>query len=96
VASRTLILTGEYFPVIYPGLQFSRVDDSRLSLIFDMEVNWESPTRITVDIARIKHALWNDACLRLRVRLMDSENCNYQPQSDWSPEFILADNDAAC
>ena len=90
-AARTLVLTGKHFPVTYHGLQFCRVDDGRLSLIFDMEVNWGSTTQVTVDMARIKHALWNDARLVLRVRLMDTENLNYQPLSDWSEEFMLAD-----
>lgn len=94
--ARTLTITGENFPTTHHGLQFSRVDDGRLSLIFDMEVNWGSTTRVTVDMDRIKHALWDDARLPLRLRLMDTENADYRPRSDWSVEFILANNAAAC
>jgi hypothetical protein len=95
-ARRRLILTGEHFPVIHHGLQFQNQATGRLSIIFDMEVSWEGMARISVDMARIKHLLWPDRRLPLRVRIMDTENANYQPISDWSVVFTLADDATAC
>jgi len=37
-----------------------------------MEVNWESSTYISVDMARIKHLLWADNKVTLEVRITDS------------------------
>ncbi|MGQ9585843.1 MAG: hypothetical protein ACUVXG_10650 [Anaerolineae bacterium] len=44
-------------------------------------------------MGRIKHLLWADSKVRLAVRITST---NYEPVSDWSPEFILADDVAAC
>ena len=91
--ARLLELIGENFLTTGHNLQFRKVDDNAVSIHFGIEVNWESSTRITVDMDRIKHLLWSDSIVALNVRLTDS---TYNPVSDWSEEFNLADDDAAC
>ena len=90
---RLLELTGENFPTADHHLQFRKVATGDLSIHFGLEVNWESTTRITVDMGRIKHLLWADSKVTLTVRIT-SPSC--EPLSDWSPEFILADDVTAC
>ncbi|MBN1201782.1 MAG: hypothetical protein JXJ20_08005 [Anaerolineae bacterium] len=93
---RRLTLVGQHFPVIHHGLQFRNESTRKLSISFDMEIDWHGTGQISVDMARIKHLLWPDRILRLRVRLMDTRDANYQPISGWSPPFILADDAGAC
>jgi PKD repeat protein len=90
---RLLELTGQNFSTTDHNLQFRQVITGDLSLQFHMEVNWESSTRITVDMNRIKGLLWLDSKVTLNARLT---NGSYQPVSDWSPDFILADDVATC
>jgi len=91
--ARLLELTGENFPSTDYHLQFRQADSGDVSINFSMEVNWESPTRISVDMDKIKHLLWSGSHITLTVRLTDSD---YEPASNWSPEFYLADDDNAC
>lgn len=84
---------GEGFSATDHSLQFRKVDTGEFSIHFHMEVNWESATRITVDMGRIKHLLWADSRVTLTVRITGA---GYEPVSDWSPEFILADDVTAC
>ncbi len=93
---RVLVLSGVNFPLASHGLQFRRFAPDELSLIFDMEVNWISDTRISVDLAHITDLLWPDRRLALCARLMDTTNANYQALSNWSPVFIVADDAARC
>jgi hypothetical protein len=94
-ARRWLELRGEGFPTTNHGLQFRRLADDALSIIFDMEVDWLSATRIKLDLALIRDLLWRDPVLPLAVRLMDTTNANYRPLSDWSAPFTLAEDAAA-
>ena len=93
---RLLELTGENFSTTEHNLQFRKVATGDLSIHFHMEVNWESATRITVDMDRIKHLLWADSKVTLTVRITHYVSGTYEPLSDWSPEFILADDTTAC
>ena len=88
-----LSLTGETFSGASQNLQFRRVTDDAVSIHFNYEVTWESSARVSVDMARIKHLLWPDNKVTLTVRVTDN---SYQPLSDWSAQFILADDEAAC
>jgi len=90
---RLLVLTGQNFSTTEHRLQFRKVSTGDLSIHFGLEVNWESSTRITVDIGLIKHLLWPDSKVTLTVRIT---NADLDPVSDWSPEFILADDVDAC
>lgn len=93
---RLLELTGENFPTTNHQLQFRKVATGDLSIHFDMEVNWESTTRVTVDMASVKHLLWTDSKVTLTVRITHYVSGTYEPLSGWSPEFILADDANAC
>jgi len=90
---RLLILNGQNFSTTEHRLQFQKVSTGDLSIHFGLEVNWESPTRITVDMECIKHLLWADSKVTLSVRVT---NADLEPISAWSPEFILADDVDAC
>jgi hypothetical protein len=90
---RLLELRGQNFPVDSHQLQFRKVATSETSIHFAMEVNWESSQRITVDMARIKDLLWSDSKVLLTARITGE---SYLPVSDWSPEFLLADDAATC
>ena len=91
--NRLLELLGENFSTTGQHLQFRKVDTDDLSIHLGMEVNWESTTKITVDMGHIKHLLWADSRVTLTVRITSA---SYEPLSDWSPEFILADDANAC
>jgi hypothetical protein len=95
-ARRRLELRGERFPTKNHGLQFRRLADDTLSIVFDMEVEWVSDAYVRLDMALIRGLLWLDRVLPLAVRLMDTADANYRPLSDWSRPFVLADDAAAC
>lgn len=90
---RQLVLEGQNFSRTGQSLQFRRVSSGELSVHFHMEVNWESDTRILVDMADISHLLWTDSNIPLEVRITGS---GYLPVSDWSTQLILADDVTAC
>lgn len=92
---RLLVLTGQGFPSgENHHLQFRNVNTTHHSIHFGMEVNWESATRITIDMGRIKHLLWDDSKLDLTVRVTGGPD--FEPLSGWSPTFTLADDAATC
>lgn len=95
VFERTLFITGQNFENWY-HLQFLKVATGETSIHFNMEVNWTSATNVSVDIARIKHLLWTDSKVALQVRITGYANASYQPLSDWSAQFTLADNATVC
>jgi hypothetical protein len=90
---RLLELTGENFSTTDHNLQFRKVDTGELSIHFHAEVNWESMTRITVDMGLIKSLLWSNSKVTLTARITSA---SLEPLSDWSPEFILANDVTAC
>lgn len=78
-------------------LQFRKVASNAESIHFGLEINWESTSHITVDMNRIKDKLrWNDPKVTLQVRVTHYTNGSYQPLSEWSPDFILADDATTC
>lgn len=93
---RRLTLRGERFPTSNHGLQFRRLSDDALSIIFDMEVEWLSAQQVALDMALVRDLLWPDRVVRLAARLMDTADANYRPLSAWSEPFILADDADAC
>ena len=62
---RLLILNGQNFSTTEYRLQFQKVSTGDLSIHFGLEVNWESSTKITVDMGCIKHLLWADSKVTL-------------------------------
>lgn len=94
---RLLELTGNGFEK--PGiLQFMNTNTGETSYHISSEVNWEDTTSATVDMARIKHLLWpSNPIIGLRVRMTQfSPERNFYPISDWSPQFILAEDSTTC
>jgi sugar lactone lactonase YvrE len=90
---RLLVLGGENFPRTNVLLQFRKAATGDLSIHFGMEVNFESSTRITLDMKQVKDLLWSDPFLKLNVRLTDGY---LNPLSTWSGEFNLTDDEAIC
>jgi hypothetical protein len=78
------------------NLQFRRADTGEESIHFHNEVDWDSDTRIVLDIASIKQHLWSDWRVPLTVRLTTYNEGGYVSISDWSSEFIYAQNATAC
>ncbi|MBA3468558.1 MAG: hypothetical protein H0T53_02830 [Herpetosiphonaceae bacterium] len=96
-AERTLVLQGSNFPLSSHALQFRNARNQATSILFDMEVNWQSASIISVDMALIQHLLWSDPLLQLDARLIDTTSWpNWVPISDWSPDVLLANNQATC
>lgn len=92
---RELVLHGQGLKQSGTLLQFRNTATGATSIQFGSEINWESDSRITVDIGRIKQFLWIDPTLALVARITDGNN-NFQPLSDWSAPFTLADNATTC
>ena len=92
IYERLLELRGQNFSTTSQALQFQKVSTGEPSIYFGIEVNWENSQHISVDMARIKHLLWTDSKIVLRVRLTKGN----QPVSEWSPEFILSNDATAC
>lgn len=92
---RQLELRGSGLTTTDAHVQFLNPATSEQSINFGIEINWLSDDRITVDLALIKHILWSDPKLTLRARITDGSQ-NYQPISDWSAPFLIADDAAAC
>ncbi len=94
LSARVLELTGQNFSTTDYNLQFLKVAIGGTSIHFHGEINWESTTRLTVDMSLIKNLLWSDPKLTLRARL--TSGIDFSPVSDWSPEFVLADDALTC
>ena len=96
LSHRTLTITGENFGDFNTHtLRFRRVHTQEISIFIGVEVNWESPTRITVDMDRIKGHLWGISTVRLQVQIASTPP-SYTPLSNWSSEFTLADHAESC
>lgn len=95
-AARLLQITGTNFSTTDYNLQFGKVSSGETSIHFRGEINWESATRLSVDIANVKHLLWGDARIVLQARLTTYTAGGFVPVSDWSPQFVLADDAANC
>ena len=94
VARRTLVITGENLgAAAHTRLQF-RLSGTRLfTLLFGLEVNWESDTRVTVDMREIRQHLWRSNEMFLNVRVTGDRRGS---DSDWSERFMLVQDQSAC
>ena len=94
IEERTLTITGENFgPGGDNALQFRRMGMRDATVHFDAEVNWESSTRITIDMAGIREHLWGYRTLSLNVRVSSER---YSSSGFWSREFFVAEDESAC
>lgn len=87
---RTLELNGFGFPTTNAWLNFrgGGIDD-----YFRDEVNWKSSTQLTVDMGLLKDALRTAPQTTFTIEINDDD---LNPISNVSPEFIVADDNAAC
>ena len=94
VARRTLVITGENLgAAAHTRLQF-RLSGTRLfTLLFGLEVNWESNTRVTVDMREIRQHLWRSNEMFLNVRVTGDRRGS---DSNWSERFMLVQDQSAC
>lgn len=69
------------------------MDTGSLTIHFGQEVEWESDSRVTIDIARITDHLENDSKFGIVVRFT---NETYEPVSDWSSGFFVAADSSSC
>ena len=91
---RTLTITGENFGTIEDStLQFRQGGERFVTIHFGSEVNWESSTRITLDMASIRQHLWDYTTLSLHVRISSD---TYSAQAFWSAEFYVAVDASHC
>ena len=91
---RTLTITGENFGTIEDStLQFRQGGERFVTIHFGSEVNWDSSTRITLDMASIRQHLWDYTTLSLHVRISSD---TYSAQAFWSAEFYVAVDASHC
>ena len=90
---RLLIVTGSNIPTTGHHLQFRRTDTGASTIHFGSEVNWVNNTLVKLDFARISSMIWSDSKIPLRVRLT---NGDYKPISEWSNDFLLANDASTC
>ena len=91
---RTLTIIGENFGSIEDStLQFRQGGERFVTIHFGSEVNWESSTRITLDMASIRQHLWDYTTLSLHVRISSD---TYSAQAFWSAEFYVAVDASHC
>jgi hypothetical protein len=93
---RLLQLRGQGFSTPGLRLQFRSVATGQLSDHYRDQAGWPGATLITVDMQNLQQQLWHDPKVRLTARLTASIGGADVPASDWSAEFLLADDTAAC
>ena len=86
-------IIGINLPTVGHHIQFKRLDTGNLTLNFGQEVNWESDTLVSVDVADINKHLWDDSKIGLVVRFT---NETYEPVSAWSSGLFFAVDSSAC
>ena len=93
-SDRTLAIAGEnLLSARDPRLQFRQAGTRTSTLLFGLEVNWEGPTRITLDMGSIREHLWRSNEMILQVRITDDRGNGL---SDWSRRFNVVTDSGAC
>ena len=94
-ADRLLTITGEnLLGYDKRGIQFLDVSTGWESGHFNEEVNWLDHRRISIDMARVVPAFGTEGRATLRVRITSGQSS--AEVSEWSEEFILADEESIC
>ncbi len=75
-------------------VQFLDTDAQQETRLFDRNINWQDPRRISVDMSDVDLRFNSDRQLRLRVRVISDES--ERLSSEWSDEFIFARSRSAC
>ncbi len=87
VSQRTLTITGRNLAATSDTrLQFRLVGSIDISILFGLQVNWESDTRITLDMGEIRRSLWTFKVMNMQVRVTGERN---KLNSNWSERFLV-------
>ncbi len=90
-----LTITGENLtPAGDKELQFLDVETGEITAIGEAGVHWRSPRRISVDATTARQHLPRGRRIVLRTRIASGDY--FESVSEWSDEFILADDRRAC
>ena len=94
-SERTLVITGENLGADSDTrLEFRRVRYRKGTILFGLEVNWESLERVTLDMGLIEeHLDYFHSILYYQVRLANAEG---RSLSNWSDSFNLVWNATSC
>ncbi len=93
---RLLTITGENLTAFGNDgrLQFLEERSRSQSELFRRQINWQDSRRISIDMSRVNLRFESDDQLRLQVRVISADNEQFA--SEWSDEFIFAENRRAC
>ena len=93
-SDRTLAIAGEnLLSARELRLQLRQAGTRFATLLFGLEVNWESQTRVTLDMGSIREHLWRSNEMILQVRITDDRG---RGLSNWSPRFNVVTDSTAC
>ena len=91
---RILTIHGENLtPTSGTRLQFQLPGTGNFTILFGLEVSWESAERITVDMGLIRQHLWNIPRLTLQVRVT---NARGEGLTAWSDRFNVVRDASEC
>ena len=90
----TLTIVGENLtPTSAWRLQFRLAGTSNFTILFGSEVDWESSSRVTLDMSLIEEHLWHLPKMILQARITNAKGDGL---TDWSDRFNLVEDAAAC
>ena len=94
VGRRTLVITGENLRATDDTrVQFRLTGTRTFSILFGRQVEWESDTRITLDMREIREHLWRSSEMFLNVRITGDRR---ELNSNWSERFIVVQDQGTC
>ena len=94
VSRRTLVITGENLGATDDTrLQFRLTGTRFFTILFGLEVNWESNTWVTLDMREIEEHLWRSSEMFLNVRITGDRR---ELNSNWSERFIVVQDEGTC
>ena len=93
-SQRTLTISGQGLTATSDTrLQFRLSGSIDVSILFGLEVNWESDTRLWLDMGDIRDHLWTFAVMNMQVRVTGDRK---ELDSDWSERFIVVRSADRC
>ena len=94
-SDRVLTITGkDLLAFSQRRLQFLNVDTNQETILFDQEVSWLDPRRISIDMEQVDLRFRTGGQLRLQARIVSAGSPRLA--SAWSDEFIFALNVTSC
>ena len=93
-SQRTLTMTGQGLTATSDTrLQFRLAGSIDISILFGLQVNWQSDTLITVDMGEIKDDLWTFKVMNMQVRVTGERQ---DRKSNWSERFQVVRSADRC